>query len=129
MRPLPDGSVRPGKALPEIDGKLQIGIRYVLFQGDLDLDAAIRARAWTSFESRTLHAPTGHFALQELSPLEIGQSGTLDIFIKGGIRTATLFLSVENLLSGLAYHGVMLVPVYPFPARAFRFGVHWPLRN
>jgi hypothetical protein len=54
------------------------------------------------------------------------------------LRGATLFFTFENVQSTFApagsvqrqtslVPGTFVVPVYPLPARQFRFGVHWPL--
>jgi hypothetical protein len=52
----------------------------------------------------------------------------LDVGLEAGIREATLFFSMENVLSGTPVQpGTLIVPVYPLPERRFRFGVYWPI--
>jgi hypothetical protein len=49
---------------------------------------------------------------------------------EAGIRTATIFLSYENIFSGTnALVGNLLIPDYPLPAKRFRFGVFWPISD
>jgi hypothetical protein len=100
-----------------------------LFEGDLRLTAFLRGRAWSGFRSRAFQPETGLFVLPAADDLLFGPSGSLDLVVEGGIRTATLFLTVDNLLSGTFYPGTLLVPLYPLPKRALRFGVYWPLLN
>ena len=121
---------RVGAGLPDAWGQARLGARLLLFRGDLDLDAALRGRFWSAFRSRTLHPPTGLLVLPPADARVFGPSGTLDLVVRGGIRTATLFLVYENMLSGTALQtGTLLVPVYPLPQQRLRFGVYWPILN
>jgi hypothetical protein len=121
---------RLAASLPDAWGQARLGARYLLFRGDLDLDVTLRARGWTDFRSRTLHPPTGLLALPPADARIFGPSGTVDLVVQGGIRTATLFLVYENLLSGTSLQvGTLLVPTYPLPQQRLRFGVYWPILN
>ncbi len=116
--------------LPQIFVNGRLGARFLLFQGDLDLDVYVQGRFWTEMTSRTLHPPTGLLILPEPEGRIFGPSGTLDLFVEAQVRTATLFLVYENVLSGSALQpGTLIVPVYPLPERRFRFGVFWPIKN
>ncbi len=117
-------------ALPEFFAQGRLGARYALFGGDLDLDLSLRGRFWTQMRSRTLHAPTGLLVLPREGDDIFPASGTLDLVVKAGIRTATLFLAYENVLSGTQLlAGNLIVPVYPLPERRLRFGVFWPIET
>ena len=117
-------------ALPEFFAQGRLGARYALFGGDLDLDLSLRGRFWTEMRSRTLHAPTGLLVLPREDDDIFPASGTLDLVVEAGIRTATLFLAYENVLSGTQLlAGNLIVPVYPLPERRLRFGVFWPIEN
>ncbi|WP_397546390.1 putative porin [Rhodothermus marinus] len=121
------GHRRQAGALPAWMVQVRLGARMLLFQ-ELDTDVYLLGRYWTSFRSRQLHAPTGLLALPEPDARRFGPSGTLDLYVEAGLRTAKLFLVWENLTSGTALQpGVLLVPVYPLPARRLRFGVYWPI--
>src|SRR5690606_37192624 len=110
--------------------RAHVGARYLLFTGDLDLDVSLQGRYWTRFQGRTLHAPTGLLVLPEASARPVDTSGTLDLVVQGGVRTATLFLAFENMLSGTELLvGNLIVPTYPLPARRLRFGIYWPILN
>ncbi len=116
-------------ALPKWRTEGRIGTRSRLFEGDLRLTAFLRGRLWSAFRSRTFQPETGLFMLPAADDLVLGPSGSLDVIAEGGVRTATLFLTLENVLAGTIYPGTLLVPLYPLPKRALRFGVYWPLRN
>jgi len=121
------GHRRQAGALPEWLVQVRLGARLLLFQ-ELDTDVYLLGRYWTPFRSRQLHAPTGLLALPEPDARRLGPSGTLDLYVEAGLRTAKLFLVWENLTSGTALQpGALLVPVYPLPARRLRFGVYWPI--
>src|SRR5688572_20452723 len=108
----------------------RIGARFTLFQRDLDLDVYLQGRYWTEMRSRLFHPPTGLLVVPSLSHPVFGSSGTLDVVAEIGIRTATLFMAYENVLSGtVIMRGNLIVPVYPLPERRFRFGVYWPIFN
>ena len=122
--------------LPEFFAQGRLGARYTLFGGDLALDLSLRGRFWTEMRSRTLHAPTGLLVLpdedDDLYPASglLPRSGTLDVVVEAGLRTATLFLAYDNVLSGTQLiAGNQIVPIYPLPERRLRFGVFWPIKN
>jgi len=117
-------------SLPRFFAHGQFGARYQLFNGDLDLDIALQGRFWTEFRSRLLHPPTGLLIVPPADARVFGPSGVLDVVIKGGIRTATVFVAFDNVLSGTQVQvGTLIVPTYPLPERRFRFGIYWPIQN
>ncbi|MDX1531638.1 MAG: hypothetical protein R3362_08940, partial [Rhodothermales bacterium] len=125
-----DLHARQDAALPAFFADGRLGARYLLFNGDLDLDVSVRGRFWTAMRSRTLHPATGLLALPALGARSVPASGTLDLVGLGRVRTATLFIAYENVLSGTTFlAGNYLVPVYPLPERRLRFGVFWPIPN
>ncbi len=116
--------------LPGLYLQGRLGMRYVIFQGDLDLDLYAKARLWSAFDSRTLHAETGVLVLRPVGSRPVDASVAMDVVIEAGIRTATLFLAFENVLSNPALiPGNLFVPDYPLPAQRFRFGVYWPIQD
>lgn len=117
-------------SLPELYVQGRFGLRYQLFRGDLDLDLYTKARLWSSFDSRTLHPETGLLALRPVGSRPVDSSIVMDVVAEAGIRTATIFLSFENVLSNPSLIvGNLLVPDYPLPAQRFRLGVYWPIRD
>lgn len=140
LRAMPTMVVHPGTLqetpVPSFFVHARLGARYLLFQGDLDLNASIRVRYWTAMRGRALHAPTGMLVFpgseSRLYPAagKLPASGALDVVIEGTVRTARLFVAYENVLSGTQLLvGNQIVPLYPLPERRFRFGVFWPIAN
>lgn len=123
-----DLHARVGRALPELFGRARLGARYLLFLGDLDLDLFVEALYWSESAGRTLHPETGLLAVPTLSSLTFGPSTMINAGFDAGVRGATFFAVYENVLSGTTLMpGNLIVPLYPLPARRFRFGVHWPI--
>lgn len=117
-------------SLPNFYAVGRLGARYLIFNGDLDLNVYVRGRFWSEFRSRSLHTPTGLLALPIQNSRPVEPSAALDIVVEGGVRVATLFLAYENFLAGTsAVPGNLLVPVYPLAEQRLRFGVFWPLSN
>ena len=136
---------RLARTLPPVYGRGRIGARFVFFV-DLVTDLYVQARGWTAMNSRWFHPPTGRLAVPPASTpvpargagFQPGPSGTVDVHAEIKLRGATLFFTFENVQSTFApagsvqrraslVPGTYVVPVYPLPARQFRFGVHWPI--
>lgn len=141
--------LRLARTLPRVYGQGRIGARFVFFE-DLITDLYVQARGWSAMNSRWFHPPTGRFVVPPLGePVPVapgfipGPNGTIDIHAEIKLRGATLFFGLENAQSSFASPrrsafqrfqrqasltpGTFVVPVYPLPARRFRFGVHWPI--
>ena len=119
---------RVANSLPELFGSARFGARYAPFRGDLDFDLYVLSRFWSATRSRTLHPQTGLLALPPIDARVFGPSNTLDVYFETRFRDASVFLAFENALSGTTLvPGNLIVPVYPLPARRFRFGVFWPI--
>lgn len=114
-------------SLPAFQWRLKTGARMLLFQGDLDVNVYAVGRYWSALTSRVFDPITGAMALPRPGARTIGNSGALDLRLEAGIRTATVFVGFENALAGMSYPGTVIVPNYPLPAQAFRFGVLWPI--
>lgn len=112
---------------PPLTSDNMVGLRATLFSADLALDLYARMQAWTAFDGRVLHDPTGVLALAETAQ-RVPASATLDLAAVMGVRGAMLFFIYENALSGTPLlRGNLLVPETPLPARRLRFGVFWPI--
>jgi hypothetical protein len=135
---------RLARTLPKAYAQGRIGARFVFFV-DLVTDLYVEARGWTSMNSRWFHPPTGRLVVPpaenpvpSLPGFVPGPNGTIDLHAEIKLRGATLFFSLENAQVSFAQpgslerqatlqQGTFTVPVYPLPARQFRFGVHWPI--
>ncbi len=120
--------------LPSVFGRARIGARFVLFQ-DLLTDLYVEGRGWSAMNSRWFHSPTGRLVvppreapIPALPGSPVGPSGTINVHAEARLREATLFFTFENVQAGTQLQpGTFVVPVYPLPARQFRFGVFWPI--
>ena len=117
-------------SVPQVHGRARLGARYAFFTDDLAVDAYAEGHLWSRMTGRTLHGPTGRLVHPPPGSPVLGPAGTLDLHAEAQIRTATLFFSYENALADTqVQRGVLGAPVYPLPARRFRFGVYWPIFN
>lgn len=115
-------------SLPALSLLGRVGGRALLFQEDLDLGVYLEGTGWTKLRGRAVHGPTALFPLAPEESVSWGPAGRLDVEIEAGIRDeATLFFTYENVLGGVGFPGVLLVPGHPIPHRTIRFGVYWPL--
>jgi len=118
------------RALPEAWSSARLGLRTILFTGDLDLDAYIRARYWGEMGGLRMHPVTGLVVLPESTDEILESNWLIDIVAEAGVRGATFFISYENMFSGTtAQVGNLIVPDYPLPHQRTRFGVYWPISN
>ena len=118
------------QAVPDVFGNAALGFRGLFFSGDLDGDLSLRARGWTAHRGMRLHTETGLLVLATEDSRPVEQSFILDVVGIAHVRTATLTLSLENILSGTTLTpGNQLIPDYPYPERRLRFSVFWPILN
>jgi hypothetical protein len=66
---------------------------------------------------------TGMFELQYNK--KTGGYPRFDIFINSQIKTARIFIKLENILDDLFQNGYYLTPHYPMPGRVLKFGLVW----
>jgi hypothetical protein len=118
---------RISESLPDAAIDAKFGVRYQLFQDDLDASVYLHGRGWTSMRSRTYDPSTALFPLPAVDARRWGPFGTVDLQVEGRIRNSTVFFAYQNILDGLVHPGSLVVPTYPLPARFLRFGVFWPL--
>jgi hypothetical protein len=59
----------------------------------------------------------------------IGNYPYFDVYIKLGIKSASLFLMLEHANAGLNGKDYFMAPGYPMPGRAIKFIVKWDFLN
>lgn len=113
---------------PDGFGRAAAGWRGSLFGGDAIVDLRAAARAWSAMRGRQPATATGQAVLAYADSRDVPASVILDLEADIVVRGATLFLSIENLLSGTELvPGNQVVADYPYPERRWRFGVYWPI--
>ncbi|TDI74179.1 MAG: hypothetical protein E2O84_06235 [Bacteroidetes bacterium] len=118
------------KSMPGFWIEGRIGIRRLLFKGDMNLDFSVRGSWSESMRGRVLDQQSGLLFLQDFDALKLDAAPRLDLVAEAGIKSATLFFSYENFLYGNnTGTGISFVPYYPVPARRFRFGLFWPIAD
>ncbi|MFH1320309.1 MAG: putative porin [Bacteroidota bacterium] len=77
----------------------------------------------TTYYADSYMPATGMFYLQ--NEKKIGNYPYIDVFVNLKIKMARLFLKFEHINSGFTGNTYYLVPHYPMPDRALKFGVSW----
>jgi len=117
-------------ALPEFWIHSRIGIHRRLFKGDLDLNFSVRGTWSATMKGRRLDTRSGLLMLPGDFDRIVEESGKVDVHVEAGVKSATIFLSFENILYGEnTWKGILIIPDYPIPAQRFRFGIFWPISN
>ncbi|MEM6326456.1 MAG: hypothetical protein AAF791_05000 [Bacteroidota bacterium] len=115
------------EAVPTVFGSARLGFRAErVGTGSAALDLGATVRAWTAHRGGRVHPATGLVALARTDAPRLPARAGLDVdaTVRFGTR-ARVFVTWENLLSGLVYDGARTVQGEPLPARHLRFGVFW----
>jgi hypothetical protein len=93
------------------------------FKSALLLALGISANFNSAYYADAFMPSTALFYLQKEK--KTGGYVRFDIFANAKIKTARLFLRMENALDNLVERSYYLVPHYPMPGRVLKFGVVW----
>lgn len=114
---------------PRLNSTLRWGARFALFENDLRANLYAQVRFWTKHKGLAFHSRSGlwgYDAATEAVPFSV----VLDLLATAQIRSATVFISGENLLYGwTGSTGTYRVPNFPLADRSYRLGVYWPLTD
>ncbi len=77
----------------------------------------------SSYFANAFMPATAQFYLQ--NEKKTGGYLRIDLFVNLKIKTAKLFLKIENVADGLIDRSYYLVPHYPMPGRVIKFGIAW----
>ncbi|MFM2208265.1 MAG: hypothetical protein RL213_2240 [Bacteroidota bacterium] len=94
-----------------------------LSQKGFRLQTGIEARYLASFNGDAFLPATGFFYLQ--NTYSAGEAIRVDVSARLQIKTAALFLRLENAGAGTVTPAYYLTPLLPQPGKVFRFGVRW----
>ncbi len=118
-------------ALPRAWGDARLGVRADdVGDGVLDLDLAVRLRAWTDLRSRRIEPTTGLLLLADasgdLGPL-LPARALVGLDATATFQTrASLFVRYDHALGERAY-GAVVTQGEPLAPHVLRFGVFWAL--
>lgn len=80
-------------------------------------------RYLSGFYSDAYMPATGQFFLQDTR--KVGDRYFIDVFINLQIKTARFFLKMEHINAPKSGYDANVVPFYPIPGPAFKFGISW----
>jgi hypothetical protein len=94
-----------------------------LFQGALQAMGGVELFYNTAWKAPAYMPATRSFYLQ--NEKETGNYLYADVFINLRIKRARIFLLMQHVNQGLAGFDYYMIPGYPMPDRAFKFGINW----
>ncbi|HHN48419.1 MAG TPA: hypothetical protein ENN08_05745, partial [Bacteroidales bacterium] len=94
-----------------------------LFQGALQAMGGVELFYNTAWKAPAYMPATRSFYLQ--NDKETGNYLYADVFINLRIKRARIFLLMQHVNQGLADFDYYMIPGYPMPDRAFKFGINW----
>jgi hypothetical protein len=103
------------------DQSLYIEKRY--FNNALLMASGFALNYNSSYYADAFMPATAMFYLQ--NEKKTGGYARVDLFINAKIKTARIFIRMENLFDGLVARSYYLTPHYPMPGRVLRFGLSW----
>lgn len=115
----PDSILR----LPALMGKLTICYDVRLFKNALHAQAGISG-TWHSEWYQNAYMPALRAFYKQNTSIS-GNYPYLDAFINLNIKRARLFIKYEHLNAKLMNFSYIIVPDYPQPDAAFKFGISW----
>ena len=109
--------------LPDFVTDQSLYLENNYFRSALQLALGISGNYSSNYYAQAFMPSNGMFYLQ----LEKKTGGyfRFDLFANAKIKTAKVFLKMENILDGTFYNSYYLTPHYPMPGRILRFGVIW----
>lgn len=93
------------------------------FKGALQAMGGIECYFNTSWKAPAYMPATRSFYLQ--NSREMGNYPFIDVFINLRMKRARLFLLLQHVNQGLTGYNYYMIPGYPMPDRAFKFGINW----
>ncbi len=109
--------------VPKLASNHSLYFENKFFKKALLLQVGADARYNSSYYSDGYIPATGQFFLQ--SAEQVGNKVYLDVFVNFQIKTARFFIKMENVNGPTSGYTTNMVPSYPIPARAFKFGIIW----
>lgn len=97
------------------------------FKEALGFKAGLDVNYFTEYYGYGYMPATGVFYIQEEK--KIGNYPRLGAFVNLKIKTASLFLKLENFNAGITDRTYYWAFHYPSPGRTFKFGISWDLKD
>jgi hypothetical protein len=109
--------------LPAFIGKLTLCYDVILFEKALHAQAGISGTYHSQWYQDAYMPALRAFYRQDT--YLAGNYPYLDVFVNLSIKRARIFIKYEHFNSSLMGYNYMIVPNYPQPDAAFKFGISW----
>jgi hypothetical protein len=113
--------------LPDLILNHSVYFNLDLFKHAVSTQTGIDIYYNTAYYSNAYMPATGIFYLQ--NEKETGNYPYADIFVNVKIKKAMIFAKYEHINKGLFDYKYYMIPHYPMPDGAFKFGVKWKFFN
>lgn len=109
--------------LPELMVNSTLAYELDLFQGALQAMGGIEVFYNTAWKAPAYMPALRSFYLQD--ERETGNYIYADVFLNLRIKRARIFFLMQHVNGGLMGYDYFMIPFYPMPDRAFKFGINW----
>ncbi len=109
--------------LPDFISQNSLYYEKDFFGGSLRLSTGFRFAFCSKYYANEFMPALGEFYLQ--TEKETNGYFRTDLFVDAKIKTAVIFLKMENIADGLNGQSYFTTPHYPMPGRVFTFGLRW----
>jgi len=109
--------------LPSYSGTHSVYLEKRFFKNALNSQIGFQLNYHSSYYSRAYMPATSEFYLQDA--VETGDHLNLDFFVHLKIKSARVFLRINNIGDGLVDDSYYQTPYYPQPGRTLCFGLNW----
>lgn len=109
--------------LPELIVNSTLAYELDLFQGALQAMGGIEVFYNTAWKAPAYMPALRSFYLQDET--ETGNYIYADVFLNLRIKRARIFFLMQHVNQGLTGYNYYMIPDYPMPDRAFKFGINW----
>jgi hypothetical protein len=109
--------------IPELTYFGTLFYQNFLFENALFIRTGVELEYISSFKGDKYMPAVRQFYIQ--NEIMVGNYPKINLFINFKIKTARIFLKVENLNSGIEEDFYYTVPHYPMPGRVFKLGINW----
>ncbi len=109
--------------LPSYTGTHSVYLEKRFFKNALNSQIGFQLNYHSAYYSRAYMPATSRFYLQDR--IETGDHFNLDLFIHLKIKSARVFLRLNNIGDGIVDDSYYQTPYYPQPGRTLCFGLTW----
>lgn len=109
--------------IPEVISRHTIYFEDVFFKNKLPLQVGFDVHFTTSYFSNAYSPAASVFYLQ--NDTKTGGYALIDFFVNFRIKTAMMFIKLQNAGDNIVSKNYLNTPGYPMPGLVFQFGIKW----